>query len=145
MKWTSVNEKLPPRDGEYMVTQEVYSLANNNRKLLGTEVDFADFFGGKWRRSDLVKVIAWAKFPKPYKKVKIKAKRKVKKMNKLKSKMKEKKVKAMQIAEALGISNTSMTSKIQKKTRFYWNEVVIISKLLDLTPDECFEVFADYV
>lgn len=66
-------------------------------------------------------------------------------MSKLKLKMKEKKVKASQIAEAIGISNTSMTAKMQKKTRFYWNEVVIISKLLDLTPEETFEVFADYV
>lgn len=66
-------------------------------------------------------------------------------MNKLKLKMKEKKVKAQQIAEAIGISNTSMTAKMQGKTRFYFDEVCIIKDMLELTPEECFEVFADYV
>lgn len=62
--WIPCSERLPEENGEYICTQEIYSLSN--RKLSGKSVKPVRFYNGQWRRAENLKVIAWQPLPEPY-------------------------------------------------------------------------------
>lgn len=62
--WIPCSERLPKRNGEYMCTQEIYSLSNG--KILGRSVEMIEFYNGEWKRARNLKVVAWKPKPEPY-------------------------------------------------------------------------------
>lgn len=63
-----ITDKMPEKSGQYIVTEEVYSLENTN-VLEKTKIAIAeyDLNRGSWKRARNLKVIAWMSFPEPYK------------------------------------------------------------------------------
>ena len=66
-KWILCKDEQPNKNGFYLVTQQHYDLSTNSKKIGETEVDFAEFCFGEWRRARTIKVIAWMPLPAPYK------------------------------------------------------------------------------
>lgn len=64
--WIPCSERLPEKNGSYLVTQERYSL--DTHRLLGIETDFVQFSEGNWCRAKFLNVIAWQPLPAPYRK-----------------------------------------------------------------------------
>ena len=62
--WISCSERLPEKNGMYLVTQKRYSL--DNRRMIGIETDYVQFSCGEWCRARFLEVIAWQPLPTPY-------------------------------------------------------------------------------
>ena len=62
--WISCSERIPEKNGLYLVTQKHYSFPGY--KLMGIETDVVRFSHGGWNRSRFYEVIAWQPLPKPY-------------------------------------------------------------------------------
>ena len=64
-RWIPVSERLPEKDGTYIVTQATHSLRDYG-KILRYDTCQVDFTQGRWRRAKNLEVIAWRPLPKPY-------------------------------------------------------------------------------
>lgn len=62
--WISCSERLPEKNGMYLVTQKRYSL--DTRRMIGIETDYVQFSCGEWCRARFLEVIAWQPLPTPY-------------------------------------------------------------------------------
>lgn len=63
------------------------------------------------------------------------------KLNEIRRLIKESGIKKSKIAEALGISETSLRNKLAGKTPFTWDEVISLANLLHLKEETCLDVF----
>ena len=63
------------------------------------------------------------------------------KLDKLKGKLKECKFTYSDVAKILNVSVTTVNSKMNGETRFYAEEIRILSKALNLTNDEKIDIF----
>lgn len=62
--WIPCSERLPKRNGEYMCTQEIYSLSSG--KMIGKSAKIVEFCNGEWKQAKHLKVTAWQPLPEPY-------------------------------------------------------------------------------
>lgn len=62
--WIPCSERLPEKNGMYLVTQKRYSL--DTRRMIGIETDYVQFSCGEWCRARFLEVIAWQPLPSPY-------------------------------------------------------------------------------
>ena len=65
-KWILCSERLPDKNGMYLVTQITHSVSTE--KPIATTTEYVEFADGKWRRNKYLKVVAWMPLPEPYKK-----------------------------------------------------------------------------
>ena len=63
--------------------------------------------------------------------------------SKLKARMIEKGINQQQLSEIIGITYQSFSLKMNRKKDFKHSELVIISKVLGLTPFDIYEIFFD--
>ncbi len=63
------------------------------------------------------------------------------KLDKLKGKLKERKLTYADVAKALNVSVTTVNSKMNGETRFYAEEIRMLSQLLKLTDEEKIDIF----
>lgn len=64
-------------------------------------------------------------------------------LDKLKGKLKEKRLSYNKVAEILGVSTTTVSSKMNGETRFYLEEIRVLSDYLGLTDEEKIKIFFD--
>lgn len=64
-------------------------------------------------------------------------------LDKLKGKLKEKRLSYNKVAEILGVSTTTVNSKMNGETRFYLEEIRTLSDYLGLTDEEKVKIFFD--
>lgn len=62
--WIPCSERLPEKNGMYLVTQKRYSL--DTRRMIEIETDYVQFSCGEWCRARFLEVIAWQPLPTPY-------------------------------------------------------------------------------
>ena len=62
--WIPCSERLPEKNGMYLVTQKRYSL--DTRRMIGIETDYVQFSCGEWCRARFLEVVAWQPLPEPY-------------------------------------------------------------------------------
>jgi transcriptional regulator with XRE-family HTH domain len=64
-------------------------------------------------------------------------------LDKLKGKLREKRLSYNKVAEILGVSTTTVSSKMNGETRFYLEEIRVLSDYLGLTDEEKIKIFFD--
>lgn len=64
-------------------------------------------------------------------------------LDKLKGKLREKRLSYNKVAEILGVSTTTVSSKMNRETRFYLEEIRVLSDYLGLTDEEKIKIFFD--
>lgn len=62
-------------------------------------------------------------------------------LDKLKGKLKEKRLSYQKVAEILGVSTTTVSSKMNGETRFYLEEIRTLSEYLELSDEEKVKIF----
>ena len=66
-KWIPVEERLPEKEGRYLVWAEFYYIPDHVDEPNTYELDtVASYIGGKWYGVDFKRIIAWMPLPKPY-------------------------------------------------------------------------------
>jgi hypothetical protein len=63
--WIPCSERLPEKNGYYLVTQKRYSL--DTHRLIRIETDYVRFENGEWGRANYFEITAWQPLPAPYK------------------------------------------------------------------------------
>lgn len=64
-------------------------------------------------------------------------------LDKLKGKLREKRLSYNKVAEILGVSTATVSSKMNGETRFYLEEIRVLSDYLGLTDEEKIKIFFD--
>lgn len=64
-------------------------------------------------------------------------------LDKLKGKLKEKRLSYKDVAGILGVSTTTVNSKMNGETRFYLEEIRLLSDCLGLSDEEKVKIFFD--
>lgn len=66
-KWIPVRERLPEKEGNYIVTEKVFCLEDIEHKgRFNTHVEQVEYRNKKWKRASFFEVIAWMPLPRAY-------------------------------------------------------------------------------
>lgn len=68
-QWIPCSERLPRKNGRYIVTEKRFAI--DDRKHIGryqTVVEEVNFSNNIWNRANFIEVVAWMPLPEPYEK-----------------------------------------------------------------------------
>ena len=66
-EWIPVSERLPEKNGVYIVTEKRFSMDKSLSDKYDIIVEPVEYSNGKWWRANFYKIIAWMPLPEPYK------------------------------------------------------------------------------
>ena len=65
-KWIPCNERLPSKNGKYIVTEKRYAIDDKNHDGKYNIIVEEVYWYGKWDRAKFFEVTAWMSLPKPF-------------------------------------------------------------------------------